>query len=131
MNKEQMRASHEVQIQAILDEDWVAVHKLFNEEVPISSAYDTWNRTGGFDYSIFSRLPSSPECKIQTCGCPVQIKFSISSDWHYTPLSNRFWYEKLGLRDNDLIPTSVDRGYRFTWEQLQEFSCIQLEARYN
>lgn len=147
MNKEEMKASHEAQIQAILDEDWTAVVAMFDmtkepHPSPVSCVYDVWNRTGQHNHSIFSSLPAFPGDKVKLgrmeffseCGCPVQIKFSgvdaAISGGRHVPLSNRLWYRKLGLFDNELIPTIIQRGDRLTWEQLQEFSRIQLEARF-
>ena len=40
------------------------------------------------------------------------------------------WAERLGLYTNDLIPTDVEQETRFTREQLEEFSRLQLLANF-
>ncbi len=114
MNYESMKASHRIQIEALLADDYETLGGI-RPYKNISSHYDFWVNTGSLTYSFFGPLPSCAHCLTQLMSLP----YSASE-----------WVEKLNLRENTLIPWKVLPYTRFTREQLEEFSRLQLEANY-
>lgn len=139
MNRKQMQACHELQIQAMLLGDWATIHEIFptlRTEAwcyldVVNSHHTMWDNTGPFECSLFATLPIPPGIPYEP-GCPVEIKSGHL--WPgYAPervKAQNHWNLVLGIIDNDLIPEWVDEGDEFTEEQLREFSRLQLKARF-
>lgn len=124
MNRETLTARHQAQIEAMLVDDYDGFRAAARDgnDLPIdvcTSHYHCWVNTGGYGASLFGVLPNSG------C-CLTQAKGTDFVDWN----GEINWKEKLGLADNDLIPGTVFGHTRFTREQLQEFSRLQLKAHF-
>lgn len=134
-----MKACHELQIQAIMLNDWPTFRAIFPElpdqawdYLAVTNSHQTaWDNTGPFEHSLFASLPIPPGMQYNP-GCPVEIKSGLCG----TSLAperakvHNHWNMVLGIAGNDLIPDWVDEGYEFTEEQLREFSRLQLKARF-
>ncbi len=112
MNYQEMKASHEVQIDAMLAGDYKAINTLFPLAGYVGCHYDVWVGTGGARDSLFGMLPGTMTCLTIAKG--------------HMGAAAQTWCAKLGLATNDLIPKFVEEVTVFTREQLEEFSRLQL-----
>ncbi len=121
MDRQTMSNSHEVQIKALLEGDYDTFKSEFSERAMrepfdgIKNHHSAWGYTGGQPHSLFSNLPDENMCLTQV------MKHPEDSDW----------YETLGLKHNELIPTNIQEDTVLSEAQLREFSRLQLEANFS
>lgn len=117
MNYQEMKASHETQIEALLADDYAALSDMFPNTWRMLINHDSvWMNTGADPLSLFAVLPGCNQCL-------TQIKGHVS-------LHAEKWEELLGISQNNLIPRFIRTDTVFTREQLEEFSRLQLLANF-
>lgn len=124
MTYEEMKESHEAQIEALLAEDWEELERIFPDvnldADNLIGHNNVWGNTGDELESLFSTLPGGHKCL-------TQIKaFCEGNTYGYPKEESEVWYDKLGLGTNRLIPAIVNDSTVFTEKQLREFSRLQL-----
>ena len=121
MDRQTMSNSHEVQIKALLTNDYLSFKAEFDESKArqpfdgIQNHHGAWGYTGGQAHSLFSNLPDEHMCLTQVKRYPEDSE----------------WYGILGLKNNDLIPTNIEEDTVLSEAQLREFSKLQLEANFS
>ena len=121
MTYDEMKDSHEAQIEALLADDYDEVRRLLGYHpggLCGNSHFSVWINTGASELSLFGSLPGCISCLTQIKGQHVKSPEAIE------------WAERLGLYTNDLVPSEVGIDIRFTREQLEEFSRLQLLANF-
>lgn len=123
----EMKESHKEQIAALMIEDYPAFMEAIcvdlgdEVEFPFANHYDAWGNTGSNSLSLFGTLPQCNSCLTQIAGKTLTLRDSESV---------KYWDEKLGISDNELVPKKVSPLDMFTRAQLQEFSRLQLLANF-
>ncbi len=121
MDYKTMKNSHEVQIKALLEGNYDTFKAEFsgpnfNPDLRNfkPNHHSAWGYTRGHPHSLFGCLPESDRCL-------TQIKHQPEDS---------IWYGILGLKNNDLIPTTMTELTVLSEAQLREFSRLQLLANF-
>ena len=127
MTYDEMKTSHEAQIEALLVDDYDTLLSMFDQKVSSWKChYDVWGNTPRDNDSLFAALPGTRHCL-------TQIKGDL--DYKDNPhgvnaVEDMQWVRTLDLSDNILIPGVTTMETRFTRAQLEEFSRLQLLANF-
>lgn len=127
MTFDEMKASHERQIKALLTKDRKELLEIYGGRAFFDEAVDdeityhhaAWDLSGYQSDSLFARLPDVGCCLTEL------KKAALRGDDDVIQAA-----EFLGVVNNSLIPAQVDYEVEFTEAQLREFSRLQLLARF-
>lgn len=126
MNKDELRAEHERQIDMLLRDDVDGLNRYFGtawtEMISPKSCwvhFDVWAKTGTINRSLFANPPGCLHCLTEMKGKFPELL-----------VSERQVVDRLNIMSDDLVPESVPKLYRFTREQLEHLSELQIAARW-